>query len=67
MIEIVARECPICGHRYTDHPALSRLDNVTLICPECGQRQALESIGVTDKAEQDHIIDVSKRARRMRS
>lgn len=56
MIEVVSRKCPICGHEYTDIPALSRLDNVTLICPECGTRQALESIGVIDCAEQDHII-----------
>lgn len=59
-MKIVERECPVCGHRYTDHPAISRADNLTLICPECGQRQALESIGVTDKVEQDHIIKVSR-------
>ena len=53
------RKCPVCGHTYIDHPALSRLDNVTLICPECGTRQALESIGVMDRAEQDHIIELS--------
>lgn len=28
-------------------------------CPECGQRQALESIGVTGE-EQDHIVEVSR-------
>lgn len=55
------RKCPICGHEYTDVPALSRIDNTTLICPECGQRQALESIGVTDKEEQDRIVNVSKK------
>ena len=36
--------CPICGKQYTGHPALSRLDNSTLICSDCGTRQALESI-----------------------
>ena len=64
MLKSVKKTCPICGHKYTDAPALSRLDNVTFICPECGQRQALESIGVTDTAEQDHIIKVSRRASR---
>lgn len=61
MMNIIARNCPVCGRKYTDHPALSRLDNVTLICPECGQRQALESIGIMDKEEQDHIIKISRR------
>ena len=51
--------CPICGREYVGHPALSRTDNETLICPECGQRQALASIGVVDVAEQDRIIGIS--------
>lgn len=40
--------CPICGQEYTGAPALSREDNQTLICPDCGTRQALAAIGVTD-------------------
>ena len=40
--------CPICGQEYTGAPALSRTDNQTLICPDCGTRQALAAIGVTD-------------------
>ena len=47
--------CPICGRHYTEHPALSRIDNKTYICPECGTRQALASIGV-DEEEQEEII-----------
>ena len=38
--------CPLCGRVYHGHPALSRTDNETLICSDCGTRQALESIGV---------------------
>lgn len=53
--------CPICGREFSGHPALSRADNATLICPECGQRQALESIGITDAAEQDRIIGLGRR------
>ena len=49
------RTCPICGRSYTGHPALSRTDNETLICPDCGTRQALASIGVDEK-EQEEII-----------
>ena len=44
--------CPRCGQTYTAPPALSRSDNRTLICPDCGTREALDSIGV-DTAEQD--------------
>ena len=47
--------CPRCGGTYTEHPALSRVDNETLICPDCGVREALESIGVAP-AEQNKII-----------
>lgn len=42
--------CPRCGKPYHDVPALSRMDNETLICPDCGTREALESIDV-DQAE----------------
>lgn len=38
------RVCPLCGRSYGEAPALSRTDNETLICPDCGTRQALESI-----------------------
>ncbi len=47
--------CPLCGKTYTGHPALSRKDNTTLICSDCGVREALESLGVQAK-EQDEIL-----------
>lgn len=52
--------CPICGRTYHGVPALSRIDNETLICPDCGTRQALQSIGV-DSAEQEQIIETIHR------
>ena len=52
--------CPLCGRIYHEHPALSRTDNKTLICPDCGTRQALESIGVAAD-EQEHIIETIHR------
>ena len=55
--EIVVRTCPICGKQYSDYPALSRADGVTLICPDCGTREALESIGVS-KEQQDKILGI---------
>ena len=42
------RICPKCGAGYTRTPALSREDNQTLICPDCGTREALASTGQTD-------------------
>ena len=47
--------CPMCGKEYSDRPAISRADNKTPICPDCGTREALESIGI-DTAEQDKIL-----------
>ncbi len=53
--------CPKCGKTYFDRPALSRVDNETLICPDCGTREALESIGVSTE-EQDSIIETIHRS-----
>lgn len=35
--------CPICNRKYDGVPALSRLDNKTLICQRCGTSQALDA------------------------
>lgn len=51
------RICPKCGRTYTERPALSRYDNDTIICPDCGTREALESIGV-GREEQDKILGI---------
>ena len=47
-----ARVCPLCGTEYHEPPALSRADNRTMICPDCGMREALETIGI----EPDEIL-----------
>ena len=39
------RICPICGKAYRDYPALSRTDNKTEICPDCGVVQGLKASG----------------------
>lgn len=44
MSEKRERICPVCGRSYTDPPALSRRDDKTDICPECGMREALAAI-----------------------
>lgn len=58
--EMRTATCPLCGRAYHGIPALSRADNMTLICPDCGTRQALESIGVKP-SEQEQILDTIHR------
>ena len=59
--ELTSRTCPICGQNYTDHPAVSRIDGFTQICPDCGTRQALASIGVSAE-EQEQILKTIHRS-----
>ena len=61
MAEKETRICPLCGIEYHGVPALSRIDNQTLICPDCGTREALESIGIS-KEEQDKIVSIIHRS-----
>lgn len=39
----INRWCPKCHKAYLLYPAISRDDNVTNICPECGKSEALET------------------------
>ena len=50
-------KCPECGKEYSSRPAVSRVDNETLICSDCGTRQALASIGV-GMEEQNKIVSI---------
>ena len=54
--------CPMCGQPYFEPPALSRLDNETLICPDCGTREALDTLGVKPE-EQEQILATIHRCR----
>nr|DAP22989.1 MAG TPA: 50S ribosomal subunit [Caudoviricetes sp.] len=54
--------CPRCGRSFCEPPALSRLDNETLICPDCGTREALDAIGI-DAEEQEQILAAIHRCR----
>ena len=58
--EIQLRKCPKCGMLFSERGAVSRVDNVTIICPDCGTREALESIGV-DETEQEKILNTIHR------
>lgn len=55
--------CPKCGKSYYEVPAVSRENGGMLICPDCGIREALESINV-DRAEQEKIIGIIHGSRR---
>lgn len=46
-MKMVHKTCPKCGKEYTGRPALSREDNETEICPECGIMEALSAMGVS--------------------
>ena len=54
------RVCPKCGRLYGGYPALSRIDNETLICSDCGTREALASIGVSEE-EREEILETIHR------
>lgn len=58
---VTLKICPRCHKAYRGVPALSRADGQTLICPDCGTREALDSIGV-DSAEQEKILDTIHRS-----
>lgn len=49
------RTCPRCGGVYSGHGAVQGRTINTVICPDCGTREALESIGVDEK-EQEKIL-----------
>ena len=51
------RTCPRCGAQYGGGPGLSRKYPNMQICPDCGTREALESIGVSAD-EQEKIISI---------
>lgn len=51
------RICPLCGKPYSGAPALSRTDNKTYICADCGTKQALASIGISEE-EQEKILSI---------
>ena len=55
------RTCPKCGCVYTEVPALSRTDNETLICPDCGIHEALKALGISPE-EQEKIISIIHRS-----
>jgi len=44
--------CPRCNKKYTKFPALSRRDNKTYICPDCGTEEAMLDFFNSHKKEE---------------
>ena len=59
-IQMITGICPKCGQSYKGSPALSREDNKTLICPDCGVQEALATLGVSEE-EQESILNAIHR------
>ena len=52
------KKCPKCGKTYTDFPALSRKDNKTYICPQCGGKEAMEDY--LKSLKEDNSVDTEE-------
>ena len=56
------RKCPKCGIEYSGHPAVSRSDNYTQICPDCGIREAMEYVGA-DPIDIENVVRIAREHR----
>ena len=43
--------CPRCGEPFTGYPALSRWDNRTSICSDCGTSEALMQFSLASQTD----------------
>lgn len=54
------RTCPKCGQIYNEYPAISRLDNKTEICPDCGSKEALEQFtNYINETKEDKQLEIA--------
>lgn len=54
-MEKLKSRCPKCKNYIQGYPAISRKDNKTKICSECGILEALESFINYPKTRKDNI------------
>ena len=59
----ITRICGKCGCEYHEPPAISRYNSEVLLCSDCGTREALESIGVSEN-EQIEILNTIHKYKR---
>ena len=55
------KKCPVCGREYSEPSALSRTDNKTEICPECGIREALQAAGIGQEKQNEIIQTIREK------
>lgn len=58
---VKARICPVCKRLYSEHPAISRLDNETEICPDCGTMEALQAAGIPEESQKEILAAINER------
>lgn len=59
--------CPKCRNKVERLLALSRTDNKTMICDECGTKEALDAVGLTEGSSVREAILQSTRQNPRRS
>ena len=57
-----SRTCPICGKTYHEYPSLSRTDDQTEICPDCGTRQDLEAVGISAEKQEEILAVIHQKS-----
>ena len=56
--------CPKCKGNFKRLLALSRIDNKTMICDECGTKEALDALGLIEGSSMRiAIIEASRKGR----
>lgn len=61
-MEKKCKKCPKCDRSFERLLALSRTDNETMICDECGTKEALDVIGLTEGSSvREAILDVTRK------
>lgn len=53
-------KCPSCGKEYDRLLALSRKDNKTMICDDCGIIEALEDTGFSEKIVKETVEQIRR-------
>ena len=59
-VDIDWKVCPKCNKEYKGHPAISREDNITAICPLCGSKEALKAMGIPDDEIENIVSTIPK-------
>ena len=55
------KTCPRCGQSYTGYPAVSR-NGLGDICPACGQREALEAMGMRAEKVEEMVAEIQRKS-----